>query len=96
MKQLQRYWLTGSDRKAIIQSTDQQGHIGAYTIIGVVKNFNFETLHQDVGPLAFTLDGGGFASFKVDTSNINQLIAQIQNKWKSMAPGSAVQLSLFR
>jgi len=74
--------------KQLFRSIDQQGHIGAFNIIGIVKNFNFETLHHDVGPLAFTLGtGGGLASFKVGTSNINQLIAQVQSKWKSMAPG---------
>ena len=74
--------------KQLFKSVDQQGHIGAFSIIGVVKNFNFETLHHDVGPLAFLLGtGGGLASFKVGTGNINQTIAQIQSKWKSMAPG---------
>ena len=74
--------------KQLFRAVDQQGHTGAYTIIGVVRNFNFETLHHEVGPLAFELSrGGGFASFKVGTDNINQLIAKIQSKWKSMAPG---------
>ena len=42
-----------------------------YTIIGVVKNFNFESLHQDVGPLCFLLGGGsGLGVFKVNTSPI--------------------------
>jgi len=74
--------------KQLFRAVDQQGHVGAFTIIGVVKNFNFETLHQEVGPLAFELGtGSGFGSFKVNTANINQLVAQIQSKWKSMAPG---------
>src|SRR5207249_3834976 len=51
-------------------------------------NFNFETLHQDVGPLALMLGRSTWiASFKVNAGNINSLIAQIQNKWKAMAPG---------
>jgi len=74
--------------KQLFRAVDQQGHTGAFTIIGVVRNFNFETLHHDVGPLAFELGtGAGLASFKVSTANINQLIAQVQSKWKSMAPG---------
>ena len=74
--------------KQLFRSIDQLGQTGAFTIIGVVKNFNFESLHHDVGPLAFLLGtGGGLASFKVGTANINQTIAQIQSKWKSLAPG---------
>jgi putative ABC transport system permease protein len=74
--------------KQLFRAVDAQGHVGAFTIIGVVRNFNFETLHHEVGPLAFELStGGGLASFKVNTANINQLIAQVQGKWKSVAPG---------
>ncbi len=74
--------------KKIYTTTDTPGKTLAYTIIGVVKNFNFESLHQDVGPLALLL-GGGFGSgvFKVNTSNIQSLTTQIQNKWKALAPG---------
>lgn len=58
------------------------------TIIGVVQNFNFESLHQNIGPLSFRLGGGeGFGVFKVHASNIQQLVTQIQNKWKAVAPG---------
>ncbi|HYJ64250.1 MAG TPA: ABC transporter permease [Parafilimonas sp.] len=74
--------------KKIFRSVDDEGHVAALTIIGVVKNFNFETLHKDVGPLGFTLGGGfGFGAFKINTSNIQNLIAQIQTKWKALAPG---------
>jgi putative ABC transport system permease protein len=74
--------------KQIYTSVDAQGHTTALTIIGVVKNFNFETLHRDIGPLAFRLDRSTYLlSIKVSTGNINGLVSQIQNKWKAMAPG---------
>jgi putative ABC transport system permease protein len=73
--------------KFLYESQDD-GSTKPHTIIGVVKNFNFETLHQNVGPLAFKLGGGfGFGAFKVNTSNIQNLVAQIQTKWKTLAPG---------
>lgn len=71
-----------------IYESQNDGSTRQHTIIGVVKNFNFETLHQDVGPLAFKLGGGfGFGAFKVNTSNIQSLISQIQTKWKALTPG---------
>lgn len=74
--------------KKVYTSIDAEGHVAAFDIIGVVKNFNFETLHQDVGPLCFVLGGGGgAASFKINASNAKSLIAQIENKWKALAPG---------
>jgi putative ABC transport system permease protein len=60
----------------------------SFTIIGVVKNFNFESLKQNVGPLAFFLrKDNGLASFKVNTGNVTSLVGQIENTWKKMAPG---------
>ena len=74
--------------KKLYKSTDAQGHTQSFTVIGVVKDFNFETLHQDVGPLVFLLGGGaGFGAFKINASESSLLIAQIQSKWKSLSSG---------
>ncbi len=71
-----------------LYESEDNGATSAHTIIGVVKNFNFESLHQVIGPLCFHLGGGGgFGVFKVNTANIQHLITQIQNKWKAIAPG---------
>ena len=57
-------------------------------IIGVVKDFHFESLRKKLGPLCLLLDNStGLASFKVSTANTKNLIAQIENKWKALAPG---------
>ncbi|HEY5462155.1 MAG TPA: ABC transporter permease [Hanamia sp.] len=71
----------------VYQSQDN-GKTMPLTIIGVVKDFNFESLHQNVSPLCFSLGGGvGLGIFKVNSANLQNLIAGIQNKWKTMAPG---------
>ncbi|HVZ95553.1 MAG TPA: ABC transporter permease [Chitinophagaceae bacterium] len=72
----------------ILYRSEDNGKTSPHTIIGVVKNFNFESLHQDVGPLCFFLGGGGGSGiFKVNTSDIQNIIAQAENKWKELAPG---------
>lgn len=59
-----------------------------YTVIGVVRNFNFESLRQTVGPLCFILgENTGSMSFKVGTGNLPGLISQVEQVWKKMAPG---------
>ena len=75
--------------KKVYTAIDDKGNTMPLTIIGVVKNFNFESLHQTVGPLSLRLDccgGNGLGILKVNTANIQNLIAQIQNKWKAMVP----------
>jgi putative ABC transport system permease protein len=64
------------------------GYVQKLQIIGVVKNFNFESLRQNVGPLCFRLgENTGSASFKVKTSEIKALVSQVETVWKKMAPG---------
>lgn len=64
------------------------GSNSSYTIIGVVKNFNFESLHKTVGPLAFFLGrSSGLVSFKVKAANIPAILKTVEGKWKAMAPG---------
>jgi putative ABC transport system permease protein len=64
------------------------GQVLSWNVIGVVKNFNFESLRQDIGPLCFFLRRStGLASFKVEAAKIPGILKQVESKWKDMAPG---------
>lgn len=69
-------------------SDGMDGNVLNLTIIGVVKNFNYESLRQNVGPLCFRLgESTGSTSFKVNTTSIKGLVASVESVWKKMAPG---------
>ena len=60
----------------------------SYTIIGVVKNFNYESLRKNVGPLCFLLGNNRWATaYRVATTDITGLVKNIESKYKEMAPG---------
>ena len=60
----------------------------AFHIIGVVKDFNFSSMHNNVGPLLIQWsDNWGSIAVRIKTKNIPSIINTIQNKWNSMAPG---------
>lgn len=62
----------------------------ALTIIGVVKNFHYESLRRNIGALAMTLQSNsGAASFRLSSTDVPALIKQIESKWKQIAPGQA-------
>jgi putative ABC transport system permease protein len=66
---------------------DGDGSTVAFTIIGVVKNFNFESLRENISPLAFHYGRSRWATaFKVNTANIQNLVSNIERTWKSMLP----------
>lgn len=59
-----------------------------YRIIGVVKNFHFATMRENIGPLAFMLGRhNGLVSFKVSGANVSSIIKAAESKWKTIAPG---------
>jgi len=58
-----------------------------YHIIGVVKNFHFESLRQNIGPLCFRYGKPDWVTaFKVNTGDIKELVAKIEGTWKTIAP----------
>jgi putative ABC transport system permease protein len=71
-----------------IYRNSNDGNLYKYTVVGVVRNFHFESLKQSIGPLAFFLgEESGLASFKVNTADLQGLIKSMEAKWKTMAPG---------
>ena len=70
--------------------------VTAYHILGVVKDFNFSSLREQVTPLALVYrEQNGSISFRINTSNITGLVANIENKWKSMAPSQPFTYSFM-
>jgi len=75
-------------KKIYAKDGDDKDVTISYTIIGVVKNFHFESLRKNIGPLCFKLGYSKWSvAFKVATTDIRSLVKNIEDKWKSMAPG---------
>jgi putative ABC transport system permease protein len=74
---------------------DKEGR-NVYTIIGVVKNFHFESLRDNIGPLALHLGKSpGLISFRFKAKNVNEVISTIQKKWKQMAPAQPFEYTFL-
>jgi putative ABC transport system permease protein len=67
-----------------------------YHVIGVVRDFNFNSLHDVVTPLVFLLQPqNGSIAFSVNTANIGNLISSIQQIYKRAAPGQPFRYSFM-
>jgi putative ABC transport system permease protein len=67
-----------------------------YHIVGVVKDFNFNSLRQNVSPLAIFLgEDQGSIAVRIKTDNLKNLVAQIESKWKAMAPNQPFAYSFM-
>lgn len=71
-----------------VYSSNSDGSSTPSTIIGVVKNFNYESLRENVGALSFTLGNNSWeTAFRFNTSDVTGLISIIENKYKTAVPG---------
>ncbi|MCB0838252.1 MAG: ABC transporter permease [Bacteroidetes bacterium] len=53
------------------------------SVIGLVEDFNFNSLHHKIQPLAMSVQGWGFSeiSVRMDAASLSQTIREIEAKW---------------
>ncbi len=76
-------WTT---QDALGKKVDQGGKKGF--IIGVMKDFHYESLHHKVEPLMVNLRPNSFSvlSLKINSSEIPVVVAQVEKEWKALVP----------
>lgn len=75
---------------------NKKDKIAKLHIVGVIKDFNFNTMRQQVAPLALLRnDNNGNTALRLSSTNMHQLVAQIERTYKSMAPGQPFTYSFM-
>ncbi len=66
-------------------------------IVGVVKDFNFSSLHNTIGPLVLAIDKSnfGYLCIRLSPDDIPGSISFIERKWNELRPGEAFQYRFF-
>lgn len=66
----------------------QTMELKAYDIIGVVKDFHYESLRSNISPVTLFLGrSSGNISFRLNTEDITGTVSHIESKWRGMAAG---------
>lgn len=64
-------------------------------VIGVVKNFNFESLRNPIQPYLFRFKNNnqlwGYVTVRLSGTNYSNTITSIENKWKEFVPNTPLQ-----
>jgi len=57
-------------------------------VVGVLKDFHFESLRSEINPLVLEVSPGGFGYFalRIENSNIQKTLSFIEDKWKDAFP----------
>ena len=84
--------------KMIFQTNpDPSGEDSPFVIIGVVKDFHFESLHQLIRPLNIRLTSTAqrYISIRIASQDIHETIHHIQSQWQQFVPGRPLDYTFF-
>jgi putative ABC transport system permease protein len=83
-------WKEPVGRRLLYNVDYRSRTVGGATVVGVVKDFHFLSLHHTVGPIMLRLlpreEGGSIASVKVAPENVAGSIASIKKAFQSFFP----------
>ncbi|HEY2726167.1 MAG TPA: FtsX-like permease family protein, partial [Parafilimonas sp.] len=69
------------------------------TVAGVVKDYNYSSLQDHIAPIAFfnvrDANAYRYLSLKLNTSNIDEAVTVIKNKWKELSPGAPFEYTFM-
>jgi len=66
-------------------------------IIGVVKDFHFSSLHDEIGPLILGIDKSNFYSLnvKISPDDVPGVLGLLEQKWSELRPGEEFRYRFF-
>lgn len=69
---------------------------GNFRIIGVLKDFHFETMRSTIGPLCLHLGNSTtMMSLKLNSEDMQSTVASVTALWKKFAPGQPIRYSFI-
>lgn len=85
---------------SFVEQTYGSGEQTTFTIVGIIKDFHYETLHEEIKPLVIHSNEVIFSRMSFVVARLkpgeNKSAIQImENKWKALAPDMPFQFKLF-
>jgi putative ABC transport system permease protein len=74
---------------------------GNFTVIGVVRDFHYESLHHEIRPMALFLSGGYYhrpeqvIAVKLQAGDLPRTLGAIETAWRRSAPSQAFDYSFL-
>jgi putative ABC transport system permease protein len=71
--------------------------VSRHTVVGVVKDFHFRSLHHEIGPLLLVYEQDAYpvVNVRISTENISQIITGIRRTYGELAPGAPFEYHFF-
>lgn len=89
------FGITDITKTRFILPTSESGDYRSLQVIGVVRNFNFESLRNPIRPHIFLCKGDenlwGYVTVKLSAQNYQNTISEIENRWKQFTSNAPMQ-----
>jgi putative ABC transport system permease protein len=81
----------------VITRPDNDGSKATYTVVGVIKDFHFKSLHELISPLIMILSkqSSGNMIVKIKTKDIPGLVKTMQKDWASFGPDAPLSYTFL-
>jgi putative ABC transport system permease protein len=67
-----------------------------FTVIGVVQDFNFDSMHDQIGPMVLHFGlSPSMVTVKVKSADMKSTLQAITNTWKSFSPGQSIRYTFL-
>lgn len=71
-------------------------YAGVWTVVGIVEDFHFESLREDIQPLGMVLQlGPSVLAVKLKTGKMHECIQQLTQVWNKFAPHQPIRYSFL-
>ena len=81
--------------KKLVRMNSDKGTNVVFHVLGVVKDFNFSSLHNRISPLLMTLQPEGGLIFKVNTKDLAGMLATMKKRWDAFNTGESFTYSFM-
>jgi putative ABC transport system permease protein len=71
----------------VVQNNSNKGKDSKFHVIGVVKDFNYKSLHEAISPMFLTLQPEGGVMFKINTKDVAGVLAAMKKQWDAFNTG---------
>jgi putative ABC transport system permease protein len=82
-------------QKTRFQEPGDSGKMNYLPILGIVKNFNFESLREPINPYIFKFQNDGmlwgYITVRLSAGNYSRTISEIESKWKEFVQNTPLQ-----
>lgn len=76
--------------------TPDLNNIRTWKVIGVVENFHFLSMRENISPLGLFLERStAYVTFRFESANTQEVIAAVSKTWKKMASGQPFEYSFL-